>query len=55
MGNQIKYFIEILIGKPIPVAVRSKMQIWSLLNAGIAGSNPAEDMDVGHLCSFGVL
>jgi hypothetical protein len=34
------------------MAVRSKAQVWSSLIAGIAGSNPAEGMDVCLLCFF---
>jgi hypothetical protein len=32
--------------EPIPVVVRSKVCAFSLLIAGIVGSNPAEGMDV---------
>jgi hypothetical protein len=35
---------------PIPVAARSKAQVCGHLVAGIAGSNPAEGMDVCLLC-----
>jgi len=34
----------------IPAALRSKVYVCSRLIASIAGSNPAEDMDVGLLC-----
>jgi hypothetical protein len=33
-------------GNTLPVAVRSETQFCSLLVAGIAGSNPAEGLDV---------
>jgi hypothetical protein len=36
--------------KTITVAVRSKKYVWNPLLAGIAGSNPAEGMDVRLLC-----
>jgi hypothetical protein len=36
-------------GIPIPAAVRSKVYVWSRLIAWIAGSNPAEGMNVGLL------
>ena len=32
--------------EPIPVVVRSKALIWGRLIAGVAGSNPAEGVDV---------
>jgi len=37
-------------GEPIPVAVRSKASVYSRFITGIAGSNPAEDMDFLLLC-----
>jgi hypothetical protein len=39
------------VQQPISVAARSK----GLLVAGIAGSNPAEDMDVCPLCLYVLL
>jgi len=36
--------------KPLPVAGPSKVCISSRWIAGIAGSNPADDMDVRLLC-----
>ena len=36
--------------EPIPVAVRSNSYVCGRFIAGIAGSNPAEDMDVRLLC-----
>jgi hypothetical protein len=41
-----KYFRCALVGLPIRVAERSKGQVCGRLLAGIAGSNPARDMDV---------
>ena len=38
---------------PIPMALRSKVQVCSRLIAGIAGSNPAEGMDLRLLCCAG--
>ena len=35
---------------PIPVAERSKVRVCGRSLAGIAGSNPAESMDVGVVC-----
>jgi hypothetical protein len=34
----------------IPLAEWSKAQVYSRLIVGIAGSNPAQGMDVGILC-----
>ena len=38
-----------MITLPIPVAALSKAWLFDLSLAGIAGSNPAEDMDVCFL------
>jgi hypothetical protein len=35
--------------QPIPVAILSKDVVFSRLTAGIAGSNPAEGIDVSRL------
>jgi hypothetical protein len=40
---------------PIPVVAQSKAYVWSRLVAGIAGSNPAQGMDVCLLCLYVVL
>jgi hypothetical protein len=36
----------IMLAEPIPVAARSKAWVYGRSLAGIAGSNPAKDMDV---------
>ena len=46
-----KYWLFVFEGQylpslPIPLAERSKASVFGLSLAGIAGSNPAEDMDV---------
>ena len=41
-----KYFVLLMNGGPITVAVRSKARVCGRSLAGIVGSNPAEDMDV---------
>jgi hypothetical protein len=41
-----KEIVSPYIKKPIPVAVRYEAWACGRLLAGIAGSNPAEDMDV---------
>jgi hypothetical protein len=38
--------ISVILSGPILVAARSKAQVCGRLVAGIAGSNPAEGMDV---------
>ena len=45
LGNNAEK-ITILIGRPIPVAARSKASVCSRSLAGIAGLNPAGGMDV---------
>jgi hypothetical protein len=40
---------------PIPDAARSKAYVCGRLVAGIAGSNPARDMDICLLCLYVVL
>ena len=35
---------------PIPMAVRSKAYVCGFLNPGLAGSNPAQGMNVCLLC-----
>ena len=49
-----KEFVTPYIKKPIPVAVRSKAWVCGRLFAGIAGSNPAEGMDVCSECCMSV-
>jgi hypothetical protein len=39
----------------IPVAARSKTKVYGRLVAGVAGSNPADGMDVCLLCLYVVL
>jgi hypothetical protein len=41
--------------KPIPVASPSKAKVCGRLVAGVAGSNPAEGMDVYLLCLYIVM
>jgi hypothetical protein len=43
------------ISDPLPVAVRSKAEVCGLSIAKIAGSNPAEGMDVDIFCSLCVV
>jgi hypothetical protein len=37
--------ILICMSRPVPAAARSKAWVCALSSAGIAGSNPARDMD----------
>jgi hypothetical protein len=47
----IWYCLKNMYLLPIPVAVRSKAWVCSRLSAGIAGSIPAENMNIRLLCS----
>ena len=52
-GKHFHYFLQIWGLKtylPIPMAARSKAWVCRRSPAGIAGSNPARDMDVSLLC-----
>jgi hypothetical protein len=51
----LKTWKDITKRRPIPVAARSKAYICSLLVPVMAGSNPAEGMDVCLLCLYVVL
>ena len=46
----VKRLIVSTVSWLVPVSARSKTQLCNLLVAGIAGSNPAECMDVRRLC-----
>jgi hypothetical protein len=42
--------LQMSIIMPTPVAIRSKVYVYSLLSAWIADSYPAERMDIRFLC-----
>jgi hypothetical protein len=48
-------FQSLIILSPISMAARSNAQVFGLLVAGIAGSNPTEGMDVCLLFLYVVL
>jgi hypothetical protein len=48
-------YIYVCVYVPIPVAAQSKAWVCGHLVAGIAGSNPAQGMDVCLLCLYVVL
>jgi hypothetical protein len=41
--------------RPIPVAVRSKVQVCGRSNAGVVGSTSTEGVVVRHVCLFRVV
>ena len=42
----IKYFVKTTLTMPVPVAVRSKAQVYGRSPAEIVGSNPTQGMDI---------
>jgi hypothetical protein len=50
-----KFKVRYTLLRPVPVAVCSKALVCGCSVAGIAGSNPADGMDVRLLCLLCVL